>query len=543
MDISLGGSCRSRSISHVANLIDIFSFITVLLRGLTLSLEAATVGGVIFSIFVDKSSPGLRFLGYFAGALAFTQICNVTLTASVLTGTTDVVWADLIGAGFLVSGLLMITGAVTITLLGRAKSRLIARSVGSALILVGSVMNSHAFARLEHRGLTVALTLAHHVAGAAWFGGLLFLMFALRKTSDATFAARIAGRFSRLAVIAVPVVIAAGVTLSLIYVRSPSAMAGTTYGIMLISKVILTAAVLGLGALNLRIVTLCRKGGSPSLLPLNRFAEAELAIGFTILLAAASLTSTPPAIDVRSDLVRVPEMVHRMLPRWPSLQTPSLNELSPATPLSTAKGPDGLQSFVPGQRSGRNTRADIEWSEYNHHWAGLIVFAMGLLALFSRWLPWARSWPLIFFGLAIFLFIRADAENWPLGPRSFWESFQVAEVAQHRLFILLIVVFAVFEWTVQTGRIAPSRAGLVFPMVCVAGGALLMTHSHSLGNVREEYFAELSHLPLSILAVIAGCSRWLEIRLPQSSRNRLLALAWPACFILIGSVLICYREM
>ena len=63
----------------------------------------------------------------------------------------------------------------------------------------------------------------------------------------------------------------------------------------------------------------------------------------------------------------------------------------------------------------------------------------------------------------MFLLIRADSENWPLGPRGFWESFQVAEVAQHRLFVLLIVAFAVFEWAVQNGRLPQRRAGLYIP--------------------------------------------------------------------------------
>jgi putative copper resistance protein D len=166
---------------------------------------------------------------------------------------------------------------------------------------------------------------------------------------------------------------------------------------------------------------------------------------------------------------------------------------------------------------------------------------MGILSLLARRFAWARGWPLIFFGLAAFLLIRADSENWPLGPRGFWESFQVAEVAQHRFFVLLIIVFAVFEWGVQTGRIALQRAGLVFPLVCAFGGALLLTHAHSLGNVKEEYFAEISHLPLSILAVIAGWSRWLEIRLPQSG-ERFVSWIWPSCFALIGVVLISYRE-
>ena len=154
---------------------------------------------------------------------------------------------------------------------------------------------------------------------------------------------------------------------------------------------------------------------------------------------------------------------------------------------------------------------------------------------------WARHWPLAFLGLAAFLLIRSDSENWPLGPRGFWESFQVAEVAQHRLFVLLIVAFAVFEWAVQNGRLAPRRAGLVFPLVCAAGGTLLLTHSHSLSNVKEEFLAELSHIPLAILAVMAGWSRWLEIRLPADP-TRLLPRIWPVCFTLIGAVLILYRE-
>ena len=28
--------------------------------------------------------------------------------------------------------------------------------------------------------------------------------------------------------------------------------------------------------------------------------------------------------------------------------------------------------------------ADMKWSEYNHHWMGLIVLAMGLLAFLAR---------------------------------------------------------------------------------------------------------------------------------------------------------------
>ena len=198
-------------------------------------------------------------------------------------------------------------------------------------------------------------------------------------------------------------------------------------------------------------------------------------------------------------------------------------------------------SFVPGQLAQPVTPADIAWSEYNHHWAGLVVLAAGVLSYLARWIPWARHWPLVFLGLAAFLFLRADPENWPLGPRGFWESFQVAEVAQHRLFVVLIVAFGVFEWAVRNARLPAGAAGLVFPLVCAVGGALLLTHSHSLGNLKEEFLAELSHTLLAILAVMAGWSRWLELRLP-SHRGRMLGRVWPVCFILIGAILLNYRE-
>jgi len=400
-------------------------------------------------------------------------------------------------------------------------------------------MMSHSMARVEMRPLAIALTLIHHAAGAAWIGGLPYLLIALRRGED--IAATLSARFSRLAVGSAAALTAAGGSLGWIYVGSAAAMGGTIYGAMLVSKVLLTASLLLLGFLNFRIVRAVRQGGSPGFLSLGRFAEAELGIGLTILLVAASLTSTPPAVDVQAERVTTSEIVERMTPRWPRLETPALAELSPPTPLAPPGDSRLPGSFVPGQRQQPNTPADIAWSEYNHHWAGLIVLATGLLAALSYRFRFARHWPLAFFGLAVFLLIRSDSENWPLGPRGFWESFQVAEVAQHRFFVLLLVAFAVFEWAVRTNRLAPQRAGLVFPLVCAVGGAVLMTHAHSLGNVKEEFLVELSHMPLSLLAVAAGWSRWLEIRLP-TRQVRVAASIWPVCLVLIGIVLVLYRE-
>jgi putative copper resistance protein D len=264
-------------------------------------------------------------------------------------------------------------------------------------------------------------------------------------------------------------------------------------------------------------------------------------IGFTVILAAASLTSIPPAVDVTVGRATISEIAARMSPKWPRMRTPALEDLSPSTPLTASRASAVPSSFVPGQLTQPSKPSDIAWSEFNHHWAGLVVLAAGVLSQLARRISWARHWPLVFLGLAAFLFLRADAENWPLGPRGFWESFQVAEVAQHRLFVVLIIAFGVFEWAVRNAHLPAGAAGLVFPLVCAVGGALLLTHSHSLGNIKEEFLAELSHTLLAILAVMAGWSRWLELRL-TAPRGRILGQVWPICFILIGAILLNYRE-
>jgi copper resistance protein D len=53
--------------------------------------------------------------------------------------------------------------------------------------------------------------------------------------------------------------------------------------------------------------------------------------------------------------------------------------------------------------------------------------------------------------------------------------------------------------------------------------------------------AELTHVPLALLAVAAGSARWVELRLP-SADCRIPSLVWLLCFVLIGLLLLLYRE-
>jgi putative copper resistance protein D len=291
--------------------------------------------------------------------------------------------------------------------------------------------------------------------------------------------------------------------------------------------------------------------GNPAtpLLRLRRFAEAEIGIGITVFFAAASLTSLAPAADVPNERVSLAEIVERMTPQWPRLSSPDHADL--AIPALQAKldaeamrNLHRAQAFVPGAGDlpPRNAE-DVAWSEYNHHWSGLIVLAIGLLALAERSgaAPWARNWPLLFLLLAGFLFLRSDPETWPLGDIGLIESLRDPEVVQHRLFVLLIVGFGIFEWRVRTGRSTSPKAALVFPLICALGGALLLAHSHAVIDAKEQLLIELSHVPLALLAVAAGWARWLELRVDPPV-GRIAAWVWPFCLVLIGLVLLNYRE-
>jgi putative copper resistance protein D len=186
---------------------------------------------------------------------------------------------------------------------------------------------------------------------------------------------------------------------------------------------------------------------------------------------------------------------------------------------------------------------EYAWSEYNHHAAGFFVFLMGLLALLDRTgrVPWARHWPLGFLGLAAFLFVRNDPRAWPLGPAGFWESMVLPDVLQHRLVVLLVVSLAAFEWMVRSGRLTRPGGRLVFPLLCAVGGALLLTHSHALFNLKSEFLAEVSHAPMGLLGVMMGWSRWLEIRLPRADAS-IPGWIWAVCMTGIGMILLVYRE-
>jgi putative copper resistance protein D len=395
-------------------------------------------------------------------------------------------------------------------------------------MVAGAAGMSHAVAQLHGRAPLAALTASHQIAAAVWVGGLVHLLVTAFK-GESPVSVESLQRFSTVALVSVLALAASGVALAAVYVASPAALLGTAYGFMVVTKTVILGGLVALGAANHRGVRRLAAGRAVMPSPLRQFLEVEIGLGITVLFVAASLTSTPPARDVVVDRATVAEVATIFTPQWPRLTSPTHEELARAGAL--------------GDRTDPRTWEDTAWSEYNHHVAGVFVFSLGLLALLAKtsWGSWARHWPLLLLGLAAFLFVRDDPETWPLGPIGFWESMTDVEVVQHRLFVLLLTLFGLFEWMVRTGRLRAARWAYVFPMICAAGGALLLTHSHAVSNAKTEFLMEVTHTPLALLGLVAGWARWLELRLPRS----LAAMperVWSVALLLVGVLLLMYRE-
>ncbi len=527
-----------------------FDLVAILLRCVTLSLEAVSVGGVFFLLCCKPGGTAVpacrRLLITGSIGLAIAELVSMAVAAAMLFGEGSGSPANLFSASFLRAELLSIMLALTLAWLARRRTSAAWMMLPALPLVASTVWLSHAVARMDDRWLLAGLTALHHLGTAAWLGAMPYLLLTLRSYSRAEMATSaqqselVVRRFSRVALISVAVLVLAGIGMSWFYVGSISGLYGTTYGVLLLVKIYLLLLMLSLGGANWYLLRRASALPSPLLLRLRRFSEAEIGIGFTVLLAAASLSAQPPAIDVTQDRATKADYVQRLRPEWPRLESPPLSTLTAPSPIDVAIQQQQFQGLSPSDAN------DMAWSEYNHHWAGLAVFAAGLFALLSR-IPrmrWARYWPLAFLGLAVFIVLRADPEAWPLGPRPFWASFSAPDTLEHRFYALLITLFAAFECAVQSGRLRAKWAVLILPGTFALGGALLLTHGHgSEASMKEEVLANVSHTLIALLGITAGWSRWLEVRLQAGRARRVAGALWPAAIMLAGMVLVSYREM
>ena len=397
----------------------------------------------------------------------------------------------------------------------------------------------HAAGRVDGRALLMTLTILHQVAASLWVGGLVHLGATWRfGREDGVVAAlwpRVLARFSGLAVVAVVALVGFALPLTLRNVPTWNGLVGTAYGSLVLTKVGLLAAALGLAAANHFAVRAWRlrreRDGVETRVPF--VLQAETIVAIVLIFTAASLSSQPPARDV-ADQATVAEVAEVFRPKLPALRTPSVETMK-----QTATSTDPYAAV-----GGERTYASYSWSNFSHNAAGVFLLLMSLGALGANfgW-RWARNWPVGLVALGVFVFLRSMAVDgiWPFGERDFWAStLGSAEDLQHRLAGILAITLGAVEWRARRAGSA-SRLAYVFPVLATAGGLLLLVHSHVAFEQKSSYLIQVTHSTMGALAVLLACGRLLELRLAQPLA-RVAGVGSTVAMLLIALVLIFYRE-
>lgn len=549
----------------MALLLDIYGLLSVIVHGLLLTAQSLTLGGIAFLILVaqplavDLGDAGVRTLArcrrltrWSAGAVILVVAVNVGVESLVLADTLDISLADSATASFALAGFAEIVAAAFVLLCSRAAGRTGSAGlvVSGLALLAAATATSHAVAQLDNRALLSVTTALHRLCAGSWIGGIPYFLIALAVCRGQGAWRRIGRRFSLLSMASVSVIALTGVVMSLFYIGSFEALYGTAYGVMVMAKTMLFLGLLGLGAMNFRVVERLRFDPAAPILRLRRFAEVEVGVGIAVLFVAASITSLPPAVYLTNDRVTLADYAQRLSPRWPSFSTPAqaslaIAQLQEQLDAEAASGARAVNVYVPGagQPPPRNA-ANIAWSEYNHHWSGVFVLIMALLAFTDRngTARWGRSWPLLFVPFAAFLAYRDLVEGGLEDDIGFFALLRDPEIVQHLFFYSLMAAFGIFEWSVRTGRLQSPRAALVFPVLTATAAAALLTHSHSVANVKDLLLMEVTHVPLALLGITFAWSRWLELRLVPAEG---VIAGWVSrvCFAMVGLLLVLYREI
>jgi hypothetical protein len=186
---------------------------------------------------------------------------------------------------------------------------------------------------------------------------------------------------------------------------------------------------------------------------------------------------------------------------------------------------------------------DQAFSELNHQIAGVFVFLAGGFALIAasgtHRFSWAQyGWPLLFFLMGLFLFVRHDPESWPWGPLPLLEAIQDPQVLQHTLFTFIVLGIGMVEWLRCRGTLTSPAWGLLFPVLAVSAAAMLFLHKHGEGHTADKIY--LHHVIMATTGILAMVAKVLgDAKLLKANIG---GYAWSALMMFIGVMLLLYTE-
>jgi putative copper export protein len=157
-------------------------------------------------------------------------------------------------------------------------------------------LSGHASGTGALTALTVPADAAHVLAAGVWVGGLAFVLYAdacSRRHRGGSELPRLVPAYSPLAVLSVGVLLLTGAVASWAQLEGLAALTGTAYGRLLLGKLGIVAAVMGLGLRNWkRLTPLLATPEGPA--ALRRSASLELLLAQVVLLVTAVLVRTSP---------------------------------------------------------------------------------------------------------------------------------------------------------------------------------------------------------------------------------------------------------
>ena len=188
----------------------------------------------------------------------------------------------------------------------------------------------------------------------------------------------------------------------------------------------------------------------------------------------------------------------------------------------------------------------VAYSEFNHHLAGVFVLLIGLSELRGglglSMLAWSRFiLPLAMLGAGGYLMIWSDHEAWPIGYKSFAETYfsDDWETIQHKLYAILILSVGAVEFLRWTGKVTHIAWKMPLPVLALIGGVMLFLHSH--GTYPSAHKIAIHHGVMGATAILAGLCKIMAGTKPQEGRSP-WGLAWTALVLLISLELLVYTE-
>ena len=274
--------------------------VSVILRALWFVLSFQAAGTAVFvALFASElrdSIPAIRRSGLVAAALAVPVLCihyalEAARMAGDFSGVFDASLQGLVMRSSTSEAVALRVAGMGLVIVALRTPSARSRAVGLAGALLAGLaftLTGHTSV-LDHRALIAALLLSHVLIGMFWFGALLPL-WQVSAREPAAVAGQVVSAFSRLAVWVVPLLLVAGVAMTVALVPGLATFA-QPYGELLIAKLAVFAVLMLLAAANKRRFGPGISAGEPS--AASRFRNtvvAELVLICVALAVTACLT-------------------------------------------------------------------------------------------------------------------------------------------------------------------------------------------------------------------------------------------------------------